>query len=107
MNTFKNDDDFNERLSTAAKARRALLEKFQARPRADDAAVAEREAVRLSTSHARDARTEERKVARAAETTRLQAVAIQQSAEEVARKATAEAERLAQEAERKAARDET
>ena len=56
MNTFKNDDDFNERLSTAAKAKQALLEKFRARPKADDPAAAERHAARLATSLARDAR---------------------------------------------------
>jgi len=31
MSAFKNGDDFNERLSTAAKARQASLEKFRAR----------------------------------------------------------------------------
>jgi hypothetical protein len=116
MSAFKNDDDFNERLSTAAKAKQALLEKFRARPKADDPAAAERHAARLATSLARDARIAERKVAREAEAARLQAEAVRlqaeavrQAAEEVARKATAEAEQAAQkvtlEAERKAARD--
>jgi Family of unknown function (DUF6481) len=50
MSGFKNSDDFNERLSTGAKARRALLEKFRARARADDPAVLERQAARLATS---------------------------------------------------------
>jgi hypothetical protein len=31
MSSFKNDDDFSERLTTAAKAKQALLEKFRAR----------------------------------------------------------------------------
>ena len=48
MSAFKNDDDFNERLSTAAKAKQALLEKFRARPKADDPAAAERHAARLA-----------------------------------------------------------
>jgi hypothetical protein len=112
----KNDDDFNERLSTAAKAKQALLEKFRARPKADDPAAAERNAARLAVSLARDARIAERKAAREAEVARLQAEAVRlqaevvrQAAEDVARKATAEAEQAAQkvtlEAERKAARD--
>ena len=105
MSAFKKSDDFNERLSTAAKARQASLEKFRARPRADDPAVAEQQAARLATSQARDVR----KAARTAETARLQAEAIRQAAEEVVRKATAEAEQAAQkvtlEVELKTARD--
>ena len=105
MSAFKNSDNFNERLGTAAKARQASLEKFRARPRADDPAVVERQAVRLATSQARDAR----KVARAAETARFHEEAIRQAAEEVVRKAAAEAEKAALEvsleAERKDARD--
>jgi hypothetical protein len=112
MSGFKNSDDFNERLSTGAKARQALLEKFRARPRADDPAVLERQAARLATSQARDAR----KAARAAEVTRLEEEAIRHAAEEAARKATVEAEEVARkaaveaekvtlEAERKTARD--
>jgi Family of unknown function (DUF6481) len=105
----KNDDDFNERLSTAAKAKQALLEKFRARPKADDPAAAERNAARLAVSLARDARIAERKATREAEAVRLQAEAIRQAAEDAARKVTAEAEQAAQElaleAERKAARD--
>src|ERR1700675_2158130 len=97
MSAFKNDDDFNERLSTAAKAKQALLEKFRARPKADDPAAAERQAARLATSLARDARIAERKAAREAEAARLQAEAIRQAAEDAARKATAEAERAAHE----------
>jgi hypothetical protein len=105
----KNDDDFNERLSTAAKAKQALLEKFRARPKADDPAAAECNAARLAVSLARDARIAERKAAREAEAVRAQAEAIRQAAEDAARKAAAEAEQAAQElaveAERKAARD--
>jgi len=109
MSAFKNDDDFNERMSTAAKARQALLEKFRARPKPDDPAVVERQAARLATRLARDARAAERKAAREAEAARLQAEAARQAAEEAARKAAAEAEQAvreaALEAERKAARD--
>jgi hypothetical protein len=56
MSGFKNSDDFNELLSTGAKAREALLEKFRAWPGTDDPAVKERQAVRSATSQARDAR---------------------------------------------------
>jgi hypothetical protein len=86
--------DFNERLSTGAKARQALLEKFRARPRADDPAVLERQAARLATSQARDAR----KAARVAEITRLEEETIRHAAEEAARKATVEAEEVARKA---------
>ena len=58
MSGFKNSADFDERLSTAAKAKQATLEKFRARPRADDPSAVEREAARLATSQARDARKE-------------------------------------------------
>jgi hypothetical protein len=105
MSAFKKSDDFNARLSTAAKAKQASLEKFRARPRADDPAVVERQATRLASSKARDAR----KAARLGETTRLEEEAIRQAAEEVARKAATEAEKAAREValevERKAARD--
>ena len=93
MSGFKKNDDFNERLSTAAKAKQATLEKFQARPRADEHAAVERQAARLATSQARDAR----KAARAAETARVEEEAIRQAAEDAARKAAAEAEKAAQE----------
>jgi hypothetical protein len=105
MSAFKKSDDFSERLSTAAKAKQASLEKFRARPRADDPAVAEQQAARLATSQARDVR----RATRAAETVRLQSEAIRQAAEEEVRKATEEAEQAAHEVtlqgERKAARD--
>jgi hypothetical protein len=105
MSAFKDSDDFNERLSTAAKARQVSLEKFRARPRADDPAVVERQAARLATSQARDTR----KAVRAAETARLVEEALRRAAEDVARKAAVEAEKAALEAtleaERKAARD--
>ncbi len=105
MSGFKNSDDFNERLSMGAKAKQAMLEKFRARPRADDPAVLEQQAARLATSQAREAR----KAARAAEITRLEEEAICHAVEEAARKVAVEAEKAAQEVtlevERKAARD--
>jgi hypothetical protein len=94
MSGFKDSDDFNERLSTAAKAKQATLEKFRARARADDPAVLERQAARLATSQARDAR----KAARVAEITRSEEEAIRHAAEEAARKASVEAEEAARKA---------
>src|SRR5580700_6278312 len=109
MSALKNDDDFNERLSAAAKAKQALLEKFRARPRPDDPAIAERQAARLAASRARDARAAERKATREAEIARAQAEAVRLAAEAAAHKAATEAaeaaRELALEAERKAARD--
>jgi uncharacterized protein DUF6481 len=90
MSGFKKKDDFSERLSMAAKAKQATLEKFQARPRADDPAV-ERQAARLATSQARDAR----RAARAEEAARVEEKAILRAAEDVAWKAAAEAEKAA------------
>jgi Family of unknown function (DUF6481) len=105
MGAFKDSDDFSERLSTAAKARQATLERFRARPRADDPSAVERQVARLATSQAREAR----KAARAAETARVEEEAIRKTAEDAARKAAAEVEKAAQEAtleaERKAGRD--
>ena len=109
MSASKNHDDLSERLSAAAKAKQALLEKFRARPKPGDPAVMEREAARLATSQARDQRAAERKAVREAEGRRLAEEEARKAAEEAARKAVEEAERAAQEraleAERKAARD--
>jgi Family of unknown function (DUF6481) len=109
MTASKDGGDFNERLSTATKARQATLEKFRARPRVDDPATVERQAARLATSQARDACKAGRAAETAARTARLQEEAIHIAAEEIARKAAAEAEnaanKIALEAERKSARD--
>jgi hypothetical protein len=55
MNAYKNDD-FNDRLATAANARKTTLEKFRARPGPDDPAVLERQAARDARYAARKAR---------------------------------------------------
>ncbi len=60
--------DFNERLTTAADAKKALLEKFKSRPTLDDPAVADRRAAREALSKAREERLAERAVSRAADT---------------------------------------
>lgn len=110
------DQDFKERLTVAAKARKAMLERFRARPGLDDPAVAERRAAREAIHAAREVRLAERKAAREAEAARRatekaasDAVAAREAAEQAAREAEAKAEQAvrdaARDAERKAARD--
>ncbi|MFC4167125.1 DUF6481 family protein [Teichococcus aestuarii] len=105
-------DAFGERLTTAARAKEAMLERFRARPGPNDPAVAAQAAARKATSEARDARNAARKIACDAETARLKseaaakaeekrALAVQQALEaEAAAKHAAELP-----AQQKAARD--
>lgn len=81
MNAFRNTA-FNERLNTAADAKKAALEKFRGKPGPDDPAVIERQAARQALSAAREARAAERQVAREAE-------ALREAAEHSARQAEA------------------
>jgi hypothetical protein len=97
--------NFDDRISAAAAAKQSLLERFRARPAADDPAEIARQAALKAVADARDVRVAERKAAKDAELARL-------AAEEAARKAAAEAaakearvRAVAQEADRKAARD--
>ena len=76
---------FDDRLSAAANAKKAELEKFRARSGVNDPAFAERQAARHAIDVARDARTAERKASR------LASVA-HEAAEKAARDAAAEAE---------------
>jgi hypothetical protein len=102
-------DRFDQRIRSAAEARKANVERFRARPGADDPEVMARAAERREIAAARQARAarkaEERRIEReqaAAE------VARQQAAEEAARQAQAELDAIAaaeREAEKKAARD--
>ena len=89
---------FTERLSTAASARRAMLEKFQAKRTVedvDDPAARERRAAQEARRAARETRRAEREAARRATQERL-------SAERLARKAADREQRLAQEEQRRA-----
>ncbi|MGD0104607.1 MAG: DUF6481 family protein [Rhodopila sp.] len=97
--------NFDDRLSAAAAAKQALLERFRSRPSAGDPAWIEQQAALKAIADARDARAAERKAAKEAEAARL-------AAEEAARRALAQAaaaearkRAAAEEAERKAARD--
>src|ERR1700759_315607 len=97
--------NFDDRISAAAAAKQALLERFRARPSADDPSEIARQAALKAIADARDARAAERRAAKEAELARI-------AAEEAARKAAEqEAARQArirameEEAARKAERD--
>ncbi|MFC7557283.1 DUF6481 family protein [Pseudoroseomonas wenyumeiae] len=64
-------DSFNDRLTAAAKAKEAMLERFRARPGPDDPALLQQQAERRAISDARDARNAARKVLREEEAARL------------------------------------
>jgi hypothetical protein len=110
-NAYKNDD-FNNRLTSAANAKNALLERFRARPGPDDPAVIARKAAQAEIEAAREIRIAERKKAREAEAIRLAieqaALLAEQQAKDVelqARKAEEAARAAERLAEAKAARD--
>ena len=111
MNSNK-PDNFNDRLANAANARKAMLEKFKARPGPDDPAVIARIAEQKAIAEARAVRQAERRVAREVEATRIAAEKAAQAVADEARAAeartlavqeTARAAALA--AQQKAARD--
>jgi hypothetical protein len=95
---FRKFDDFNERRNAAADARKALVDKFKARPKPDDPAEIERQAKLKAIADAREARIQariaEREAARKAEEARIEA---ERRAREIA-----EANRAAEEARRQA-----
>jgi membrane protein involved in colicin uptake len=112
MSGFR-DKGFNDRLSTAESARKAMQQRFQAKAGADDPAAAERRAARQAVSVAREARLAEREAAKLAEEVRETAerearetaereLRLVQEAREVQEKAERQ---TALEAEQKAARD--
>ncbi len=96
----------SERLSTAANAKKALLDKFRARPAADDPDVVARGEARKAISEARETRTAEREAARAEEQAREAAERAREAAERVGRELAAQeqqAREAAETAEREAA----
>ena len=104
--------NFGNRMNAAAAARKAMLERFHARPGPDDPAVQEQQAARKAVSDAREVRMAERAAAREAEAQRQAAEQAAKAAEQAAREAEdqrlaaeAAAQAVALEAERKAARD--
>lgn len=108
MRGFK-EKSFAERQSSSAGAKQAMLQRFRARPAADDPEVMAQRAARQALVAAREQRIAERDAARRA----AQAQAAAEEAERVARERQEAAERiereaaeaLALEAQRKAERD--
>jgi hypothetical protein len=89
LSSYK-DPDFHQRQSSAATAKKAMLEKFRAK--AEDPGMAERQAERAAVSEAREARAAKREAARKQrEAEKAEAVA---RAAEVAAEAEREEERL-------------
>jgi hypothetical protein len=97
------DQQFTERLSTAASARRAMLEKFQARRTVDDPAARERRAAQEALRAARETRMAEREAARRAKQERLSAERLARKAAESEQLRAQEAREAAERAEREAA----
>ena len=97
--------NFDDRLSAAAAAKQALLERFRSRPTAGDPAWIEQQAALKAIADARDARAAERKAAKEAEAARLAAEEAERRAQAQAAAAEARKRAAADEAERKAARD--
>nr|WP_294519238.1 DUF6481 family protein [uncultured Rhodopila sp.] len=97
--------NFDDRIGAAAAAKKAVLERFLARPKPDDPAMQEQQAALKAIADARDARAAERKAIKDAEAARVAAEQAAQRTEEQRLAAEAKARAAAVEAERKAARD--
>src|ERR1700709_835805 len=97
--------NFDDRLSAAAAAKQALLDRFRARPSPDDPAEIARQAALKAISDARDVRAAERKAAKEAEAARVAAELAARRTQEQIAAAEAKERPPALEAERKAARD--
>ena len=105
--------NFDDRLSAAAAAKQALLERFRSRPAPGDPAWEEQQAALKVVADAREARLAERKATKDAEAARISAEAAAKAAAELAARkaqeqasvAETKARAAALEAERKAARD--
>lgn len=104
-----NDRGFQERLTAAAQAKKALLERAKAKLNADDPATLERRAARDAIVKARDARLAEKEAARQAAEAERKAEEEKLTADKAVRDAAEKVEREAREAElevvRKAERD--
>src|ERR1700733_7873015 len=97
--------NFDDRISAAAAAKQALLERFRAPPQPDDPAEIARQAALKAAADARDPRAAERKAAKEVEAARLAAEEAARRAQEQEAAKQAKAQERALEAERKAARD--
>jgi hypothetical protein len=99
-----NDRSFTDRQSNSAKAKQALLERFKARPKADDPAMVQRREEREAIARARAEREAEKAKIRA-EQERLAAIEQarieeEKRQEEIAREAARKAEQAKRDAER-------
>jgi ABC-type branched-subunit amino acid transport system ATPase component len=107
--TRHTNKNFSERLRTAADAKKTLVEKFRARPPADDPAVVARQQARRAISDAREARKAEQEATRRAQDAQEAAEREARQMAEQEQRTLEAAEALAREAalevERKAARD--
>jgi len=103
--SFLNTNSFQDRQQAAAKARKAMAEKFLSRPKYDptDPAIVEREAKRKAILEAREAREIERQKRKVEEEA---AEAARKAAEELARQEQLRLESEARAAEEEAARAE-
>ena len=95
---------FTDRLSTAADARRAMLDKFRSRPAADDPEVIARNERRQALADAREARHAEQEAARAVQEAARREMRALEGAQAEAR-ARAEDEQRNREATERAKRD--
>jgi membrane protein involved in colicin uptake len=104
-----NDRGFQDRLSAAAEAKKALLEKAKAKLNADDPATLERRAAREAVIKARNerlaAKEAERLAALAARKAEEERIAAEKAALAAAEKAEREAREAALAAEKQAKRD--
>lgn len=98
MSGFKGNK-FTDRAEAAAAAKKAMLEKFRAKPASDDPAVLARAAERKAIAEARDVRAEERRKFREIEEAR-RIVEDQARLAELAAQAEAEAQRKVEQAAR-------
>jgi hypothetical protein len=103
------DQNVNDRLEKAAKARQALLEQFRKRPSEDDPAVIARRAERAAIAEAREAREAERRIQKEKEAAERAVREAAEAAERAARENREAIERVireeAEKADRKAQRD--
>jgi hypothetical protein len=108
MKGFK-EKNFNDRLSAAAAARQAALERFRSRPGPDDPDVMKRREERLAIARAREMRAAERRAAKEAEAAVRAEQEARERVEREAREKREAIEKVIREAgeaaERKKARD--
>jgi hypothetical protein len=97
-------NNFSDRQSAAAEARKALLDKFKQRPSEDDPAVQARKAEREAILKARGEREAIKAKERAEEEARLAVIRAEKEAQEAAERAAREAQEAAARAAREAAR---